>query len=102
MKWVIGSMTVPWGDVISVIPMATDTPSIALSTLSIYVALFIVRLTIYQWVKGFVRIIQEARGFMEQQEVDQEQEAVVREETLGLGKAAICNPNYHREERIPG
>jgi hypothetical protein len=90
-------MTVPWGDVISVIPMAIDTSSIALSTLLTYVVLFVVRLTIYQWAKGFVRIIQEARGFMEQQEVDLEQEAVVREETLGLSKVVICssNPNHH-------
>jgi cytoskeletal protein RodZ len=82
--------------------MAIDTPSLAPSTLLTYVVLFVVRLTIYLWAKRFVRIIREAREFMEQQEVDQEQEAVFREETLGSGKAVIRNPNHHhhREEKI--
>jgi hypothetical protein len=83
--------------------MATDTPSTALFTLSTYVVWSVVKSTIYQWAKEFVRITQEARGFTEQQEADQEQEAVVREETLGSGKAAIRNPNHHHhpEERTP-
>jgi hypothetical protein len=32
---------------------------------------------------------------MEQQEVNQEQKAVVREERLGSGKPVIRNPNHH-------
>jgi hypothetical protein len=101
-KWVIGSMTFPRGDVTTVIPMAIDTLSIDLFTQLTYVVPFVMRFTIYQWAKEFVRIIQEARGFMEQQVVDQKQEVVVREETLGLGKAVICNLNYyHQEETMP-
>jgi hypothetical protein len=78
--------------------MAIDTPSIALSTLLTYIVLFVEKSTIYQWAKRFVKIIQEARGFMEQQEVVQKQEAVVREETLDLGKAVICNYNYYHRQ----